>query len=177
MLQYQGYYGEVSVDVEYGILFGRSVGMKDGFTFQAKSVDEIVPAFHEAVDDYLEFCAEDGVEPAKPFSGKIALRVAPDVHQKASTKAKAQGKSLNAWIAEVLANALIDTTGLEQRVGLGSIDFGSSFVVATHGAGGTILPFGQLPENADLAELRSAEPHAPTHGVFIRPVLFQAKTT
>ena len=125
MLEYKGYYAEVSVDVEYGILYGRSVGMRDGFTFQAKSVDEIKPAFQEAVDDYLEFCAEDGVEPAKPFSGKIALRVEPDVHQQASAKAKEQGKSLNTWIAEAVARALIDPQdfpwpGIFSRAGMGN---------------------------------------------------------
>ena len=73
MLEHKGYYAEVNVDLEYGILFGQSVGMKDGFTFQAKSVDDVVPAFHQAVEDYLEFCAADKVEPAKPFSWQNCL--------------------------------------------------------------------------------------------------------
>ncbi len=32
--------------------------MKDVVTFQGQSVDEIVQAFRDSVDDYLEFCAE-----------------------------------------------------------------------------------------------------------------------
>ena len=106
MLEHKGYYAEVNVDLEYGILFGQSVGMKDGFTFQAKSVDDVIPAFHQAVEDYLEFCAADKVEPAKPFSGKIALRVPPEIHRAAVSTAKEQGKSLNAWITSLVSRSL-----------------------------------------------------------------------
>ena len=40
-----------------------------------------------------------------PYSGKILLRVAPEVHARAALTAEAQGKSLNQWVAEVLARA------------------------------------------------------------------------
>jgi predicted HicB family RNase H-like nuclease len=39
------------------------------------------------------------------YSGKILLRVAPEVHARAALTAEAQGKSLNQWAAEVLARA------------------------------------------------------------------------
>ena len=40
---------------------------------------------------------------ASCYSGKILLRVAPEVHARAALTAEAQGKSLNQWVAEVLA--------------------------------------------------------------------------
>ncbi len=116
MLEHKGYYAEVNVDLEYGILFGQSVGMKDGFTFQAKSVDDVVPAFQQAVEDYLEFCAADGVEPAKPFSGKIALRVPPEIHRAATSTAKEQGKSLNAWITSLISRSLDESQETQFRL-------------------------------------------------------------
>ena len=49
--------------------------------------------------------AARGRTPQKPYSGKILLRVAPEVHARAAMTAEAQGKSLNQWAAEVLARA------------------------------------------------------------------------
>jgi len=39
----------------------------------------------------------------KPYSGKLMLRVPPEVHARAAMMAEASGKSLNTWAAEVLA--------------------------------------------------------------------------
>jgi len=41
----------------------------------------------------------------KPYSGKLMLRLPPEVHARAAMMAAAHGKSLNQWAAEVLANA------------------------------------------------------------------------
>ncbi|MCC6347176.1 MAG: toxin-antitoxin system HicB family antitoxin [Nitrospirales bacterium] len=46
-----------------------------------------------------------GREPLKPASGKLMLRIFPEVHAKALMVAKASGKSLNQWAAEVLDKA------------------------------------------------------------------------
>ena len=40
-----------------------------------------------------------------PFSGEIPLRVTPEVHQAATTAARTEGKSLDAWIAETVERA------------------------------------------------------------------------
>ena len=79
--------------------------LRDVITFQGKSVDEIERAFRESVDDYLAFCEERGEEPDKAFSGRLMLRVPPDVHRKAYVRARREGKSLNQWIAEKLEKA------------------------------------------------------------------------
>ena len=56
----------------------------------------------KTIEAILALCAEDGVQPEKPYSGNIGLRLGPDLHRLAATAAKAQGKSLNAWIADVV---------------------------------------------------------------------------
>ncbi len=62
-----------------------------------------------SIDDYLAVCAERGRQPDKPFSGKIPLRVRPEIHRAAAEAAKAEKKSLNAWLAEMVEEkALID---------------------------------------------------------------------
>ena len=105
MLSYKGYTGRVEFDDEAGLFHGEVLDLRDVVTFQGKSVDELETAFKESVDDYLEFCAERGEEPDKPFSGKLMLRLPPELHRKVYTVSKHEGKSLNQWIAERLERA------------------------------------------------------------------------
>jgi predicted HicB family RNase H-like nuclease len=105
MLQYKGYTGHVEFDDETGIFHGEVLDLRDIITFQGTSVKEIERAFRESIDDYLEFCKERREEPDKPFSGRLMVRLPPDVHRKAYVSARREGKSLNQWIAEKLEKA------------------------------------------------------------------------
>ena len=78
------------------------INTRDVITFQGSSVAELKQAFEDSVDDYLDFCSSRGENPDKPFSGKILLRVPPEVHRKIMTEARRQGKSLNAYVLEKL---------------------------------------------------------------------------
>ncbi len=62
-----------------------------------------------AIDDFLHDCAEQGIAPEKPASGKILLRVPPEVHGAALVAAQAAGKSLNQWATELLTKATHST--------------------------------------------------------------------
>jgi predicted HicB family RNase H-like nuclease len=62
--------------------------------------------FEHAVDDYLADCEEQGVAPEKSVSGKLLLRVPPEVHGQALIAAQAAGKSLNQWATEALQRAV-----------------------------------------------------------------------
>jgi hypothetical protein len=44
-------------------------------------------------------------EPSKNFSGKLPFRTKPDVHESISLAAKQAGKSINAWMEEILQEA------------------------------------------------------------------------
>lgn len=103
MLKYKGYHGKVELDEEAGLLHGEIVDLNDVVTFQGRTVEEIQIAFKDSVDDYLEFCAERGEEPDKPFSGKLMLRLPKEVHRNVYLKAKKEGKSLNEYITNKLA--------------------------------------------------------------------------
>jgi predicted HicB family RNase H-like nuclease len=105
MLTYKGYSGHVEYDDEAGIFHGEVLDTRDVITFQGKTVDEIESAFRESVEDYLDFCCERGEEPDKPFSGKLVLRLTPELHHKVFVKAVKSGKSLNRWISDTLESA------------------------------------------------------------------------
>lgn len=63
-----------------------------------KSVKELTDTFHEVVDDYIEYCKEEGIEPHKSYSGSLNIRISPKVHSKIAILAKQAGISINAFI-------------------------------------------------------------------------------
>ncbi|MBW4510964.1 MAG: type II toxin-antitoxin system HicB family antitoxin [Scytonematopsis contorta HA4267-MV1] len=104
MFTYKGYTGFIEeIDVESGMLCGSLLGIKDVITFQGKTVEEARKEFEASVDDYLDWCKELGQEPDKPFSGKLPFRTTPERHRQIFLAAKKEGKSINAWMDEVLA--------------------------------------------------------------------------
>ena len=105
MLEYHGYTGHVVFDDEAGLFHGEVVDTRDVITFQGTSVEELAQAFRDSVDDYLEFCRERNEEPDKSFSGRMMLRLPPELHPLAYVEAKKEGKSLNQWIADKLRPA------------------------------------------------------------------------
>ncbi|MEZ2332711.1 type II toxin-antitoxin system HicB family antitoxin [Mesorhizobium sp. RCC_202] len=105
MKPYKGYLGTIEFDETDVVFHGRIVGIRDIFTYEADSAEELLKAFHGCVDDYLEFCAEQNKEPEKPFSGKLALRTTPEVHRLVSRAASSDGKSINQWVSDTLAEA------------------------------------------------------------------------
>jgi len=71
-MTYKGYRGSVIFDDDAGILFGTVINTEDVITFHGTSVEEIRQAFHDSVDFYLAFCAEQGDAPEAPRPQKAA---------------------------------------------------------------------------------------------------------
>jgi predicted HicB family RNase H-like nuclease len=105
MLEYNGYTGQVEFDGEARLFHGEVLDTRDVITFQGTTVEELEQAFRESVDDYLEFCAERGEEPDRPFSGRLMVRLNPGLHRRLYVEAKRLGKSLNQYISDRLAQS------------------------------------------------------------------------
>lgn len=105
-MTYKGYTARVEYDERDDLFVGRLLGIRSIISFHGKTVAELRAAFEHAVKDYLEECKEEGVSPEKPASGKLLLRVPPEVHGRALVAAQASGKSLNQWAIEVLQSAV-----------------------------------------------------------------------
>ena len=101
-MKYKDYTAQIEYSDEDKCFIGHIAGISDIIGFHGDNVDALRKAFEEAVDDYLDCCADMGKEPLKPFSGKIMLRVAPEIHARATMLAKAHGLSLNQWAAQRL---------------------------------------------------------------------------
>ena len=61
--------------------------MGDDITVGGQYFTGVEQAFKGSVDDYLAFCAERGETPDRTFSGKVPLRLDPDLHRRAAARA------------------------------------------------------------------------------------------
>jgi predicted HicB family RNase H-like nuclease len=104
-MTYKGYAARIEYSDEDGCFVGHIAGIKDVIGFHAESVKELRSAFEEAVEDYLATCEKAGRAPQKPYSGKLMLRVPPEVHARAAMMAEAHGMSINQWASDVLSKA------------------------------------------------------------------------
>ena len=103
MMTYKGYHGNVTFDDEAETFHGEVTDLRDVVTFQGRSVDELKTAFHQSIDDYLDFCADRGEEPDRPYSGNFVLRIDPQLHRKLAALSQEDGSSLNRWVESQLA--------------------------------------------------------------------------
>jgi predicted HicB family RNase H-like nuclease len=103
---YKGYAAKIEYSDEDGCFIGHISGIRDIVGFHGESVAELRTAFEEAVDDYLETCAKLNRSPQKPYSGKLMLRLPPEIHAAVARAAEVSGKSINQWATEMLENAI-----------------------------------------------------------------------
>jgi predicted HicB family RNase H-like nuclease len=102
---YKGYTASMVFDAEDKIIVGRVLDIDDIISFHGESVAEFEANFHAAIDDYVAASTELGSEPEKPASGKVMLRIAPEVHAAALKAAARSGTSLNKWAEKALGRA------------------------------------------------------------------------
>lgn len=105
-MTYKGYAAQIEYSDEDQCFIGHIAGIKDVVGFHGESVSELRAAFEEAVDDYLETCAKLNRSPQKPYSGKLMLRIPPEIHAAVAIAAEVSGKSINQWATERFADAV-----------------------------------------------------------------------
>ena len=106
MMEYKGFLGLVSYDDEAKIFHGDVINTRDVITFQGKSVDQLEKSFRESINDYLDWCKKDGVDPEKPYSGKFNLRISPELHKQVALAAHKKNVSLNKFVEKALQDEL-----------------------------------------------------------------------
>jgi predicted HicB family RNase H-like nuclease len=105
-MSYKGYTARIDYSDEDGCFIGHLAGISDLVGFHGETVAELRAAFKDAVDDYLETSERLNRAPQKPYSGKLMLRVPPDLHARAAVAAQTSGKSLNQWATDILKRAV-----------------------------------------------------------------------
>ena len=80
MMEYKGYLASVEYDDSADVLHGRvaNSGPYPIATFEAADAGELRREFERSVDEYLEWCEEDGVEPRRPSPASSTSASAPN---------------------------------------------------------------------------------------------------
>jgi predicted HicB family RNase H-like nuclease len=101
-MTYKGYAARVEYSDDDECFVGHIAGVRDVIGFHGNSVAKLRAAFEEAVEDYLATCIKLNREPNNSYSGQFRLRLKPELHARAAIAAETNGKSLNAWVSEVI---------------------------------------------------------------------------
>jgi predicted HicB family RNase H-like nuclease len=104
-MTFKGYAAQINYSDEDACFIGHIAGITDVIGFHADNVADLRHAFEVAVTDYLATCEKLGRPSQKPASGKLMLRVPPEVHGAALVAAQVKGMSLNQWASNVLREA------------------------------------------------------------------------
>lgn len=95
VVEYKGYQGSIEVSIDDGILYGSILHINDLVTYEAETPKELQIEFEAAVDHYLSYCEEKGIEADKPFSGSFNVRIGRDLHRRLTHQAKREGLGIN----------------------------------------------------------------------------------
>ncbi|ATQ67568.1 MULTISPECIES: type II toxin-antitoxin system HicB family antitoxin [Methylosinus] len=104
ILKHEGYIAEVSYEDGDALMNGVVVNARGTLHFAGRDIDDLRRAFAETIDDYREWCKDRGVEPEKPYSGTLSLRIPPELHKRVAEQAAKAGESINQFIAARLAD-------------------------------------------------------------------------
>ncbi|MFI3166067.1 MAG: type II toxin-antitoxin system HicB family antitoxin [Bacillota bacterium] len=102
MLEYKGYVGTIEISGDDEILFGKVIGVNSLLSYEGESVAELKSDFEGVIDEYLEMCAEKGVQPEKFYKGSFNVRVNPDLHKKVARYSALVGKTMNAVVEDAI---------------------------------------------------------------------------
>lgn len=106
LIEYRGYYGSVHFDADDLIFHGKIEFIRALVSYEATNAIELKQAFEEAIDDYLDTCQRNGIEPEKPFKGSFNIRVKPELHRRLAIAANNRDIKLNSFIAETLEKGM-----------------------------------------------------------------------
>lgn len=79
-MTYKGYVARIEYSDEDGCFIGHIAAIQDVVGFHAETAATLQEAFEEAVDDYLETCKKLNRAPQKSYSGKLMVRIPPEIH-------------------------------------------------------------------------------------------------
>lgn len=116
ILLYKGCFGSAQLSVDDKVFYGKILGIDDTFLYEGNSVEELIEAFHETVDDYLETCKQLGKEPAKLYKGQFNVRVSPSLHKESAVFAGQLNITLNEFVNMALEFALENTSKIQDKV-------------------------------------------------------------
>lgn len=105
-MQYKNYFGSVHFDSEELIFHGKIEYIRALVTYEATDARGLLKAFHESVNDYLETCHSQKIEPEVPFKGSLNVRLGADLHRRVALAAEQHHSTINKFIVQTLDEAV-----------------------------------------------------------------------
>lgn len=103
ILKFKNYHGSLEYDEESEILHGKVLHVRDLIAYEGETPKKLKRAFEDAVNDYLETCKAEGIEPDRPYSGSFNVRPGAELHGKLARLSAERGRSMNALVKEALS--------------------------------------------------------------------------
>jgi len=110
VIKYKEHIGTVRFSAEDRVFYGKIEGINDLVTFEGQSVDDLVTAFQEAVEDYYILCEKAKKPVQKSYKGSFNVRIDPELHKKAAMLSSDLGLSLNELVEEAIQKYLENKT-------------------------------------------------------------------
>lgn len=105
-MEYKGFMAAIEYDEELDGFMGTVLNVSSPITFYGQNPEELHREFTNSVETWLDVCRERGIEPEKPYSGRMTIRLAPELHKSLALTAARSGKSLNTWVVDSLAGLM-----------------------------------------------------------------------
>lgn len=106
IMKYKGYEGAAEIDTDRQLCRGKILFIDDLVTYEAADPKNLMQEFKNAVDDYIETCAEIGKVPQKSMKGQFNVRIKPELHKAAVLRATREGVSLNSLVERAMDSFL-----------------------------------------------------------------------
>ena len=110
---YKGYVATIRYDRKSNMFQGKIEGVLSDLSFEDNTVDGLDKKFRETIDEYLQWCEENGREPEEQFTGEIKIQTHPDLLARMFLLCNEMGMSVDRFIEKAMINA---TNNLGQMV-------------------------------------------------------------
>lgn len=92
----------IMFDPDLEMFRGEFIGLNGGADFYARSVSELKEEGAKSLSIFLDECREIGIEPYKPFGGKLTVCLTSERHHTLAIIAQAHGTSINELLDEAI---------------------------------------------------------------------------
>lgn len=106
IMQYKGYIGSIEFSEKDLLFYGKVQGVQALILYEGKDATSLVSDFRNSVDNYIELCEVQGIEPEKAYKGTFNVRISPDLHKEAAIYAFNHNTSLNNVVETAIKNFL-----------------------------------------------------------------------
>lgn len=106
-ITYKGYIGSVEFSQEDGIFFGKIQGIRSLISYEGTNASELIKDFQSSIDEYLDSCKKEGVDPEIAYKGSFNVRLSSETHRMAAIYAIEHNQSLNSFIEDAVKEKLL----------------------------------------------------------------------